>query len=128
MKWDIALSSFFPVFRFALALIELGDLLCEFSIPTVIRSKLQLNGFLSHIVISLLSLHYLWRRVVTRLIPRHLSELLTRLCNVQCYFKMKTVTEAIPKSREHQGDIFLMLKFKWNKSMDGKEHHIQFPQ
>lgn len=55
MKWDIALSSFFPVFRFALALIELGDLLCELSIPTVIRSKLQLNGFLSHIVISLLS-------------------------------------------------------------------------
>lgn len=63
-----------------------------------------------------------------QLIPRHLLELLTQLCNVQCYFKMKTVTEAIPKSREHQGDIFLMLKFKWNKSMGGREHHIQLPQ
>lgn len=56
--------------------------------------------------------------------PPHLPAPLTRLCNVQWYFKMKTVTEAIPKSREHQGDIFLMLKFKWNKSMDGKERPI----
>lgn len=128
MKQDIALSSLFPLFRFAVALIELGDLLCGFLIPSVIRSKLQLNSFLSHVVISLLCLHYLWRRVVTRLILHHLSEQLTRLCNVQCCFKMKTVTEAIPKSREQQGDIFLMLKFKWNKSMDGKEYHIQLPQ
>lgn len=94
----------------------------------VIRSKLQLNSLLSHVVISLLSLHYLWRRAVIRLIPHHLSELFTQLCSMQRYFKMKMVTEAIPKSREHQGDIFLMLKFKWNKSMDGKEHHIQLPQ
>lgn len=60
--------------------------------------------------------------------PPHLLETLTRLCHVQRYFKMKTVTEATPKSREHQGDICLMLKFKWNKSMDGKEHPMQLPQ
>lgn len=128
MKWDIALSSFFPAFGFALAVIELGDLLCGFLIPTVIRSKLQLNSFRSPIVISLLGLHYLWRRAVTRLIPRHLSGPLARLCSVQCDFKMKTATEAIPQSREHQGDIFLLLKFKWNKSLAGKERRIQLPQ
>lgn len=104
-----------------MALIELGDLPCGFLIPPVIRSELQLNSFLHHVALSLLPLHYLWRRVVTRLILPHLSAPLTRLRNVQRCFKMKTVTEAIPKSREHQGDIFLMLKFKWNKSMDGKE-------
>lgn len=48
MKRDTALSSCLAVLRFALALTELGDLLCGFLVSAEIRSKVQLKSSLPH--------------------------------------------------------------------------------